>query len=144
MTQHVYKLVTNIIRAVKINVLSYPWYTLCYTMAVSQSAFRVRTTQFIKSLRNRLSLMEWYSQQNYAFYALRTTYDVSSKCVCMRVCTRICRLRVCDRKYMFVRERQQTQIAHIPRPNGCIHDASGRSSLRHCLTICQTSQMFVE
>jgi hypothetical protein len=42
-----YKLVTNVIRAVKINVLSYPWYKVRYTMAVSQSAFRAQTTQFI-------------------------------------------------------------------------------------------------
>ena len=42
-----YKLVTNIIRAVKIHVLSYPWYTVWYTTAVSQSAFRAQTTQFI-------------------------------------------------------------------------------------------------
>jgi hypothetical protein len=37
-----YKLVTNVIRAVKINILSYRGIT-----AVSQSAFRARTTQFI-------------------------------------------------------------------------------------------------
>ena len=33
----------NVIRGVKINVLSYPW----FTTSVSQSAFRPRTTQFI-------------------------------------------------------------------------------------------------
>jgi hypothetical protein len=38
-----YKLVTNVNRAVKWNVLSYPW----YTTALRQSAFRARTTQFI-------------------------------------------------------------------------------------------------
>ena len=38
-----YKLVTNVIRALKINVLSYPW----YTTPVSQSAFRARPTQLI-------------------------------------------------------------------------------------------------
>ena len=42
-----YKLVINVIRAVKIIVLSYPWYTVWYTTAVSQSAFRARTFQFI-------------------------------------------------------------------------------------------------
>jgi hypothetical protein len=35
-----YKLVSNVIRAVKIHVLSYPWYTVSYSTAVSQSAFR--------------------------------------------------------------------------------------------------------
>ena len=42
-----YKLVTNVIRTVKSNVLSYQWDTVWYIMAVSQSAFRARTTQFI-------------------------------------------------------------------------------------------------
>jgi hypothetical protein len=37
-----YKLVTNIIGAVKINVLSCPWYTVWYTTAVSQSALRAQ------------------------------------------------------------------------------------------------------
>ena len=40
-------LVTNVIRAVKINVLSYPWYTDWYTTAISQSAFKAQTTQCI-------------------------------------------------------------------------------------------------
>jgi hypothetical protein len=40
------KLVTNIIRAVKINVLSYPWFTVWYTTAVSQSTLRDQATQF--------------------------------------------------------------------------------------------------
>ena len=43
-----YKLVTNVISAEKINVLSYPWKTV-YTTAVTQSAFRARTTQFMIS-----------------------------------------------------------------------------------------------
>ena len=42
-----YKLVTNVISAVKLNVLSNPWYTVCNTMAVSHIAFRAGTTQFI-------------------------------------------------------------------------------------------------
>ena len=42
-----YELVTIVIRALKINVLSYPWYTVWYTTAVNQSAFSARTTQFI-------------------------------------------------------------------------------------------------
>ena len=32
-----YKLVTNVIRAVKINVLSYPWYTVCQPISVQGS-----------------------------------------------------------------------------------------------------------
>ena len=47
-----YKLVTNVIRAGKIHVLSYPWYTVWYTTAVSQSTFRPRTIQFIKGIWN--------------------------------------------------------------------------------------------
>jgi hypothetical protein len=42
-----YKLVTNVIRAVKINVLSDLWYSVWNTTADSQSAFWTRTTQFI-------------------------------------------------------------------------------------------------
>jgi hypothetical protein len=38
-----YKLVTNVVRAVKQNVVSYLW----YNMAFSQSEFRTQTTQFI-------------------------------------------------------------------------------------------------
>ena len=40
------KLVINIIRTVKANVMSYLWYTVWYTTAFRQSAFRARTTQF--------------------------------------------------------------------------------------------------
>ena len=61
-----YKLVTNVIRAIKIHVLAYPWYTVGYTTAVSQSAFRDRTTRFIISKyayfqydRLRLELVPW-------------------------------------------------------------------------------------
>ena len=36
-----------VIRAVKINVLSYTWYMVWYTTSVSQSAFRAWTAQFI-------------------------------------------------------------------------------------------------
>ena len=39
--------IINVIRAVKMHVLSCPWYTVWYTPAVSQSAVRARNTQFI-------------------------------------------------------------------------------------------------
>ena len=57
MPYYYYKLFSNINRAVKISVLSYPWYTVWYTTAVSQSAFRAQTTQFI--IPNN-TLFSWY------------------------------------------------------------------------------------
>jgi hypothetical protein len=39
--------IINWLPTVKTNVLSHLWYNFWYTMAVSQSAFRARTTQFI-------------------------------------------------------------------------------------------------
>ena len=55
-----YKRVTKVIRAVKINVLSYPWYTVLYTMAVSQSAFRAGTTQWLMLVRSLVSVYVQY------------------------------------------------------------------------------------
>jgi hypothetical protein len=44
-----YKLVTNVITAVKIHVLSYLCYMVWYTTAINQSAFRAQTIQFIRA-----------------------------------------------------------------------------------------------
>jgi hypothetical protein len=53
-----YELVTEVIRAVKTNVLSYPWYTVSYTTAVSQSAFLAGTTQFIMAVTSHTQTEE--------------------------------------------------------------------------------------
>ena len=50
---------TNVIRAVKIHILSYPLYMVWYTMAVSQSAFRAWPTHVVIVMFVFFSLNFW-------------------------------------------------------------------------------------
>jgi hypothetical protein len=73
-----YKLVTNVIRTVKINALLYP----CYTTAVSQSDFRARTTQFIIWLFLLAWLPQWCYWRTVLVIPESRAAGLISRCVC--------------------------------------------------------------